>query len=124
LYTGNSLHAPLLAAIQDLYGEQEMWEKISNCDINKYWSGTILQNNGVLRGYFCEVAGSFDLARKTDNGIEVKPGWWKAPIQDFAKQIKHFCPGCGAMQSKTPTQKQILTWQSILKKIENVRLLN
>lgn len=96
LYKGNSLHAPLLTAIKDLYGEQEMWEKIANCDINKYWSASIVQNNGQLRAYFCEVAASFDLARKTDNGLPVTPGWWQKPINEFETQIKKFCPGCGA----------------------------
>jgi organic radical activating enzyme len=96
LYTGNSMHAPLLVAIKDLYGEEEMWSKISNCDINKYWSASIVQNNGRLRAYFCEVAASFDLARKTDYGLEVKPGWWRQNISSYTEQIKHFCPGCGA----------------------------
>jgi hypothetical protein len=42
------------------------------------------------------VAASFDLARKTDYGLEVKLGWWRQNISSYTEQIKHFCPGCGA----------------------------
>lgn len=95
-YVGNSRHAPLLTAVKDLYPEKEMWEKIAGCDINREWSASIVQNNGNLRAYFCEVAASFDLARGTDNGHPVVEGWWKKPIREFGDQIKHFCTGCGA----------------------------
>jgi len=94
-YAGNSRHAPLLTAVKDLYPEKEMWEKIAGCDVNREWSASIVQNNGNLRAYFCEVAASFDLARGTDNGHPVVGGWWKKPIREFEGQIKHFCTGCG-----------------------------
>jgi len=94
-YVGNSHHAPLLTAVKDLYPEQDMWEKIAGCDVNREWSASIVQNKGELRAYFCEVAASFDLARGTDNGHPVVEGWWKRPIKDFSGQIKHFCTGCG-----------------------------
>jgi hypothetical protein len=94
-YVGNSHHAPLLAAVKDLYPEKDMWEKIAGCDVNREWSASIVQNKGELRAYFCEVAASFDLARGTDNGHPVVEGWWKRPIKDFSGQIKHFCTGCG-----------------------------
>lgn len=96
LFVGNSLHAPLLTALKDLYSEQEMWQLISECDINQRWSGTIIQNNGKLRAYFCEVAGSFDVARGEDFGHEVVDNWWRKPIEDYVSQIQRFCPGCGA----------------------------
>ena len=48
-----------------------MWELISECDVNKNWSASIVQNKGKLRAYFCEVAASFDLARHEDHGIEI-----------------------------------------------------
>lgn len=94
---GSSTHAPILTAIKDLYSHDEdlMWKLISNCDVNKNWSASIVENNGKLRGYFCEVAASFDLARKEDNGIEIKGNWWSQNINFYEKQIKHFCPGCG-----------------------------
>ncbi len=95
-FNGHSHHSPLLTAMQDLYPErEEMWDRISTCDINRQWSATVLQNNGELRAYFCEVAGSFDLARGEDHGYPVVEGWWNKPLQDFTSQVKKFCPGCG-----------------------------
>ena len=104
LYEGNSEHAPLLTAIKDLYGEEEMWAKISTCDINQSWSAAIVENRGKLRAYFCEVAAAFDLARGTDNGIEVTNDWWRRPIQEFGEQIQAFCPGCGAAARLAPSK--------------------
>jgi organic radical activating enzyme len=94
-YEGHSMHSPLLTAVKDIFPENEMWDRISNCDINQEWSASIVQNKGQLRAYFCEVAAAFDLARGTDNGIPVTPGWWRKGIRDFSNQVKHFCPGCG-----------------------------
>ena len=94
-HDGYSSHAPMLVAGKDLFGEEEMWDRISRCDINHYWSATVTQNKGELRAYFCEVAGAFDLARGTDHGIPVVPGWWRRNIAEFEPQVRHFCPGCG-----------------------------
>ena len=94
-YSGHSDHAPLLTAVKDLYPEQEMWDRIANCDINREWSASIVQNKGKLRAYFCEVAASFDLARGTDHGMPLTEGWWNKQITDFSDQVKRFCPGCG-----------------------------
>ena len=94
-HEGHSHHAPLLTAGKDLFEEDEMWDRISRCDVNQEWSASIVQNNGKLRAYFCEVAASFDLARETDRGIEPVPGWWRRPLADFNGQVEHFCPGCG-----------------------------
>jgi len=101
-YSGHSDHAPLLTAVQDLYPEDQMWEKIGNCDINREWSASIVQNQGQNRVYFCEVAASFDLARGEDHGMPLEEGWWKKPITDFADQIKRFCPGCGVPAKQSP----------------------
>lgn len=95
-YDTNSEHAPLLVAGKDLFDSSTMWKKISNCDVNKNWSAAIVQNNGKLRAYFCEVAASFDLARNEDHGLPVTDGWWKSRMDVFTKQIAKFCPGCGA----------------------------
>lgn len=104
-YMGNSVHAPLLTAIKDIYAEEEMWDKITQCDINREWSASIVQNSaGELRAYFCEVAASFDLARGSDNGHPVVAGWWNQRIEAFADQIKHFCPGCGVPAKVKGTQ--------------------
>lgn len=70
-----------------------MWNAIAACDINLNWSASIVENNGQLRAYFCEVAASFDLARGSDHGAPLTPGWWRQSITDFAGQVKHFCPG-------------------------------
>ena len=105
-YKGQSDHAPILTAIKDLYPEDEMWEKITKCDINREWSASIVQNNGELRAYFCEVAASFDLARKQDHGKPVVEGWWKQNITEFGEQIKKFCPGCG-VAAKQKSAKDI-----------------
>jgi hypothetical protein len=94
-WEGHSSHSPLLTAVRDLFPEDEMWDRISKCEINQGWSATIVQNKGKLRAYFCEVAAAFDLARGTDHGIEVTPGWWRRHISEFEHQVKHFCPGCG-----------------------------
>jgi hypothetical protein len=105
IFTANSDHAPLLTAIKDFgLTDDEMWETISNCEINHGWSAAIVQNNGKLRAYFCEVAASFDLARGEDNGYEVKPGWWLDHVTMFAKQVYHFCPGCGASMNLLPSK--------------------
>ena len=97
-HEGNSTHSPLLAAVSDLLDEDAMWNAVGECDVNQQWSAAIVQNKGNLRAYFCEVAASFDLARGTDNGIEVTPGWWRRTIRsdaDFQHQVRTFCPGCG-----------------------------
>ena len=93
--SGHSSHSPLLTAVKDLYSETDMWDRISQCDINQHWSASIIQNKGNLRAYFCEVAASFDLARGTDHGIPVEPGWWRRNISEFDDQVARFCPGCG-----------------------------
>lgn len=113
---GSSSHAPILTAIKDLYKDDEetMWRLISKCDVNQNWSASIVENQGKLRGYFCEVSASFDLARKQDNGIEIKDNWWKNHINFFESQIKHFCPGCGiaAKLSATKDADEVDTYTS------------
>ena len=91
----NSEHSSILSAVQDFYPEHEMWKLISACDINQQWSAGIVENNGVLRAYFCEVAAAFDLARKEDNGFPVTDGWWRNPVSHFKDQVAYFCPRCG-----------------------------
>ena len=95
-YHQHSDHSPLLTAMRDLYpDEEDMWQRITKCDINREWSAAIIQNKGRLRAYFCEVAASFDLARGEDHGVEPTEGWWRASVTDYADQVRHFCPGCG-----------------------------
>ena len=95
-YYQHSDHSPLLTAMRDLYpDEEDMWQRITKCDINREWSAAIIQNKGQLRAYFCEVAASFDLARGEDHGVEPTEGWWAKSVVDYADQVRHFCPGCG-----------------------------
>lgn len=95
-YHQHSDHSPLLTAMRDLYpDEEDMWQRIIKCDINREWSAAIIQNKGELRAYFCEVAASFDLARGEDRGVEPTEGWWNRSVTDFEDQVAHFCPGCG-----------------------------
>lgn len=94
-YGGHSDHSSLLAAVQDLYGPVDMWDRIGRCDINQNWSASIVQVGGELKVYFCEVAASFDLARGGKHGLPVTPGWWRASMETFAPQVDRFCPGCG-----------------------------
>lgn len=103
-YAGNSDHAPLLTAVQDILPEQEMWEAISKCDINQEWSASIVQNQGELRAYFCEVAASFDLARGQDHGHAVTRGWWESHMDTWADQVTRFCPGCGVPAKQSPNK--------------------
>ncbi len=94
-HAGTSEHSSLLAAIKDLYEPVEMWERIGRCDVNQNWSASIVQVRGELKAYFCEVAASFDLARRGEHGLDVSPGWWARPMSDFHCQVDRFCPGCG-----------------------------
>jgi hypothetical protein len=101
-YVEHADHAPLLTAVKDLYPEPEMWMKISQCDINREWSASIVQNKGELRYYFCEVAASFDLARGTDYGYPIEDGWWKKHLLQMRSQVERFCPGCGVPAKQKP----------------------
>jgi hypothetical protein len=97
----DSRHSPPFVALQDIvYDEEERWELISNCDINKYWSAMICVFRGQLRGYFCEIAGAQAMLHQNepeypDLGLEVTPGWWKQPNKDFHEQVKFHCHVCG-----------------------------
>ncbi|OIQ91291.1 putative glycosyltransferase EpsJ [mine drainage metagenome] len=102
-YQGPSRHGPVLAAARDLQPDAAaLWADIGRCDVNQQWSASIVENRGRLRAYFCEVAAAFDLARGTDHGLAVEAGWWRRPIDDFAAQIRHFCPGCGLSMRLPP----------------------
>ena len=92
-YGGRSRHAPILTAVKDLYPEDEMWRRIADCDVNREWSASIVQNKGELRAYFCEVAASFDLARGRDRGAPLTEGWWQKQITEFCRPDQEFLSG-------------------------------
>jgi hypothetical protein len=104
----DSRHGPPLVAMQDVIkDEQERWNLISGCDINKYWSAMIGVVRGELRAFFCEIAAAQAMLHQNnpnwmgtgspmpDTGLPVTEGWWRKPIQDFSGQIKLHCHACG-----------------------------
>lgn len=94
LHTESS-HSPVYISPTDLgYTEDEIWEGVSDCDINQHWSAIILEileykplnsieylgySESSLLAYFCEVAGAQDLLRyrmHKDNSLkEVDPSF-------------------------------------------------
>ena len=99
--TQDSRHSPPYVAILDLIeDEEESWDLIVNCDINKYWSAMISVFREELRGYFCEIAGSQAMMHQyegdyPDLGVPIDNNWWKRPREAFAEQIKFHCQCCG-----------------------------
>jgi len=97
----DSRHSPPYVALKDVvYNEEERWNLIANCDVNKYWSAMICVFRGQLRGYFCEIAGAQAMLHQDeplypDTGLEVTPGWWQRPNVDFYEQVSHHCHSCG-----------------------------
>lgn len=115
-----SVHAAQWTAIQDFVGkhpdvpdEAAMWKLIEGCDINKDWSGSIFpfdiaDGTQTIRGYFCEIAGVFEVLKAQrdrrdgkpygpTHGVEIKPGWWRKGMDDagFLSQHKEWCRQCG-----------------------------
>lgn len=104
----DSRHGPPLVAMSDVIAdESDRWDRIANCDINKYWSSFIGVFRGELRAWFCEIAGSHAMLHQNntnyngsgqpipDTGLPVTRGWWKKPMQEFAAQVRVHCHGCG-----------------------------
>lgn len=96
----DSRHSPVFVAMSDVISsEEERWEKIANCDINKHWSAMVAQFRGELRAWFCEIAGAQSILHQDnpdypDTGVPVEPGWWKRPIEDYEMQIRIHCHEC------------------------------
>lgn len=100
-----SLHSSMFTAIQDFVGtleipdEKAMWDRIEQCDINKHWSGSIVQIDGHIYGYFCEIAASFESIYGHNTGIDVaeNPRWWMDAMssRDFHTQAAEWCQKCG-----------------------------
>lgn len=98
---GESRHSPPFVALQDLVPtEQERWDYIVDCDINKYWSAMICVFRDELRGYFCEIAAAQAMLHQhepdyPDLGLLIEDGWWRKPMSDFAAQARYHCHACG-----------------------------
>lgn len=109
---GDARHSPPYVAMQDLdelpypdgtnrpNTEENRWELIADCDINKHWSAMIAVFRGQLRGFFCEIAGAQAMLHQheagyPDLGLPIEPGWWQKSMQDFAAQARFHCHACG-----------------------------
>ena len=100
----DSRHSPVHLAMKDVIAdESERWDKISNCDINKYWSAMIGVFRGELRGWFCEIAGAQSMFQQDkpnypDTGIPIPtPGdkqWWEYGMNYYKHQVKKHCHEC------------------------------
>lgn len=97
----DSRHSPPYVAMQDVIEDEgERWKLISNCDINQHWSAMICTFRSHLRAYFCEVAGCMSMLHQhepdwPDTGVDVIPGWWRKPMEDFRLQVRQHCHRCG-----------------------------
>ena len=96
---GDSRHSPPFVAIKDVLPEEQWWDKIIDCDINRHWSAMVGVFRGELRAWFCEVAGAQSILHQhdpsyPDTGIPVEPGWWQKPLSDFQEQVWKHCPEC------------------------------
>lgn len=98
----DSIHGAPFVAIKDvIQDEQEQWNMIAQCDVNKNWSACVgLIPGQGLRAYFCELAYAQAALHADDpdwpvSGLECVPGWWKKPQSDFEAQIRQHCTACG-----------------------------
>ena len=131
----DSRHGPPLVAMQDLIAdENERWDLIADCDINKYWSSMICVVRGNLRAFVCEIMGSQAMLHQDnpnwmgtgrpmpDYGLPVENGWWKKPIQSYENQIALHCHACGiplkgygALANSGPNEQFSKTHESVVK---------
>jgi hypothetical protein len=121
----DSRHSPPWVAMKDLdclpfpdgtvreNTEENRWELISTCDVNRNWSAGIGVFRGELRAWFCEIAMAQSILHQQnldypDTGLdptqeweveEHKGGglkkWWQLPMTSFAGQVRKHCADCG-----------------------------
>lgn len=112
----DSRHGPAYVAAQDLdvlptpaydgttmeNTEENRWELISRCDINRSWSSQACVVNGRLRGFFCEIAAAMSMKHAAsspdwDYGVEITSDgeWWNQGMDAFAHQARKACHACG-----------------------------
>jgi len=124
----DSRHGPTLIAMKDIIpDEEERWNLIANCDINKYWSAMLCVVKGNLKAYFCEIAAAHAMLHENDSdwpdtGMEASPGWWQKPMQDFADQVRWHCHRCGiplkgfgSLANQGPYEQYSKTHASVMK---------
>lgn len=96
----DSRHSPVFGNARKVVdSEEELWEKVSQCEVNHRWSAGIGMFRGELRAWFCEIAMSQSIINQhnpdyPDTGMEVTEEWWKKPMEDFSNQIENHCPMC------------------------------
>jgi hypothetical protein len=90
-------HGAILVDRRDLGVSDGDWETMREaCDINRHWSGIIVEREGRPYGYFCEVAATLDGVRRENHGVLAAPGWWREPMETFEQQVRGCCDrGCG-----------------------------
>lgn len=102
--TRASWHSPILLDRNDFGISDGDWVAMrEECDVNKYWSGAIVQRldaDGKPRAFafFCEVAAALEGLKGPENvnGILAEPRWWAKSMDDFQHQVRNCCDqGCG-----------------------------
>jgi hypothetical protein len=96
-----AVHSATLVAIKDFIGTREiptkaaMWERIATCDIDRDWSGAVIEREGKPYLYSCELHSGFDLAYDENNGVLLTDDSIKGDLALFANQYRRWCPNCG-----------------------------
>lgn len=92
-----ALHGPVAMDRRDFGVSDEAWEAMrEKCDINRNWSGSIVERAGEPFAYFCEIASALDGVRGENHGLPAEPGWWRERMPAFAEQVRECCDrGCG-----------------------------
>jgi len=92
----SSIHGAVMVSMADLVpDESQRYDLIARCDINQKWSAAVVQIDGRLEGYFCELTSSLAAATGRRCGVPIVPGWWDRPMEDFAAQVDMHCHQCG-----------------------------
>jgi len=108
----DSKHSPVHGAMSEIIESQdEIWNRIAKCDINKHWSAMMCQIRGSLFGFFCEVAGGQAVLRQDDesyshSGVQVTDStlnWWKNGMHYFSAQVENHCTRCLVPLRGTPS---------------------
>ena len=98
----DSRHSPPYTAMKDLIAdEEERWDLISECDINKHWSAMICEIKGEVYGYFCEIAGAQAILHQFDESwpitgvpIVCRECRGSGRVDDDQENIVQTCDSC------------------------------
>lgn len=109
---GDARHSPPFVAMSDLdelifpdgsrrpNTEDNRWELIASCDINRNWSALYGVFRGEVRFWFCEIAAAQAMLCQhkpdyPDTGLPVTKGVWNQAMQAYAGQVRQHCHNCG-----------------------------